>query len=56
MASLTKTAMKTAISQKFRPAPPKDLIKKIVGYLSERVSLFIFVFAKMMHIIFLFYL
>lgn len=42
MASLMQTAVKTATSQKFRPAPPKDLVKKIVGFLNERVSDFNF--------------
>lgn len=38
MASLTKTVSKTVTSQKFRPSPPKDLMKRIVSYLNERLS------------------
>lgn len=38
MSLLTKTALKAASYPKFRPAPPPELIKKIVGYLNERVS------------------
>lgn len=39
MASLTKTISQTVnMSPKFRPSPPKDLVKRIIGYMSERVS------------------
>ncbi|XP_065218133.1 putative methyltransferase DDB_G0268948 [Planococcus citri] len=38
MSLLTKTALKAASYPKFRPAPPPELIKKIVGFLNERLS------------------
>lgn len=38
MSILTKTALKAASYPKFRPAPPPELIKKIIGYLNERLS------------------
>ncbi|XKL66104.1 hypothetical protein PGB90_009524 [Kerria lacca] len=38
MASLTKTITKTVALQKFRPSPPQDLVKKIIGYLNEKLS------------------
>ncbi len=40
MASLTQRVAKTLTQQKFRPSPPKDLVKRIIGYLNERVSFF----------------
>lgn len=38
MASLTKRVAKTVMLPKFRPSPPKELVKRIIGFMSERLS------------------
>lgn len=38
MSLLTKTVSNVIAYEKFRPTPPRALIKTIVGFLNERVS------------------
>lgn len=56
MASLTRTVAQSVIKpRKFRPAPPKDLMKRIVSYLGERVSFSLFYLVLNFDYVFMFF-